>query len=101
MIQTSLDTWLIDSGAARHMKGYRKLLSDMSKKERSKNVILGEDARYAVRGTGATSFQLKSRKALKMKEVLHVPRMTSNLVAISSLEDEGNDVIFYIWRVYI
>ena len=26
-IQTSSDTWLIDSGASRHMTGYRKLLS--------------------------------------------------------------------------
>ena len=28
-----------------------------------------------------------------MKEVLHVPGMTSNLVAVSGLEDEGNDVL--------
>ena len=55
-IQTSSDTWLIDSGAFRHMTGYRKLLSDLEKKESSENVILGDDARYAVRGTGATSF---------------------------------------------
>ena len=66
-IQTSLDTWLIDSGASRHMTGYRKLLSDLEKKESSQNVILGDDARYAVRGTGTTSFQLKSGKTLKMK----------------------------------
>ena len=62
------------------MTGYRKLLFDLEKKESSQNVILGDDARYAVRGTGATSFQLKSGETLKMKEVLHVPRMTSNLV---------------------
>ena len=34
-IQTSSDTWLIDSGASRHMTGYQKLLSDLSKKESS------------------------------------------------------------------
>ena len=56
MIQTSSDTWLIDSGASRHMTGYRKLLSELEKKESSQNVILGDDARYAVRGIGATSF---------------------------------------------
>ena len=36
-----------------------------------------------------------------MNEVLHVPGMTSNLVAVSSLEDEGNDVLFSRGRVYI
>ena len=75
------------------MTGYWKLLSNLEKKESSQNVILGDDARYAVRGTGATSFQLKSGKTLKMKEVLHVPGMASNLVAVSGLEDEGNDVL--------
>ena len=36
-----------------------------------------------------------------MKEVLHVSGMTSNPVAISSLEDKGNDVLFSRGRVYI
>ena len=36
-----------------------------------------------------------------MKEVLHVPGMTSNLVAVSALEDEGYDVLFSKGRVYI
>ena len=36
-----------------------------------------------------------------MKEVLHVPGMTSNLVAVLGLEDEGNDVLFSRGRVYI
>ena len=66
-IHSSSDTWLIDSGASRHMTGYWKLLFDLEKKESSQNVILGDDARYAVRGIGATSFQLKSGKTLKMK----------------------------------
>lgn len=35
MIQTSSDTWLIDSGASRHMTGYQKLLSNLEKKESS------------------------------------------------------------------
>ena len=83
------------------MTGYQKLLSDLSKKESNQNVILGDDARYAVRGAGATSFQLKSGKTLKMKEVLHVPGMTSNLVVVSGLEDEGNDVMFSRGRVFI
>ena len=55
-IQTSCDTWLIDSGASHHMTGYQKLLSDLNKKESNQNVTLGDDARYVVRGAGATSF---------------------------------------------
>ena len=36
-----------------------------------------------------------------MKDVLHVPGMTSNLVAVSALEDEGYDVLFSRGRVII
>ena len=100
-IQTSSDTWLIDSGASRHMTGYQELLFDMAKRESHQKVILGDDTKYAVRGVGATSFQLKSRKTVKMKEVLHVLGMTSNLVVVSALEDEGYDVLFSRGRVYI
>ena len=100
-IQTRWDTWLIDSGASCHMTGYQELLSDLAKRESYQNVIPGDDARYAVRGASATSFQLKSGKTLKMKDVLHVPGMTSNLVAVSALEDEGDDVTFSRGRVYI
>ena len=100
-IQTNCDTWLIDSSASRHMTGYQELLSDLAKRESYQNVILGDDARYAVKGVGATSFQLKSRKTFKMKDVLHVPGMTSKLVVVSALEDEGYDVIFFRGRVYI
>ena len=64
------------------MTGYQELLYDLAKRESHQNVILGEDVRYAVRGAGATSFQLKSGKTLKMKDVLHVPGMTSNLVVV-------------------
>ena len=55
-IHSSSDTWLIDSGASHHRTGYQDLLSDLAKRESHKKVILGDDARYAVRGVGATSF---------------------------------------------
>lgn len=73
----------------------------MAKSESHQNVILGDDARYPVRGVGATSFQLNSGKTFKMKDASHVPRMTRNLVVVSDLEDEGYDVTFSKGRVYI
>ena len=36
-----------------------------------------------------------------MRDVLLVPGMTSNLIAVSALEDEGYDVIFSRGRVSI
>ena len=83
------------------MTSYQELLSDLDKREIHQKVILGDDARYVVRGSCATSFQLKSGKTMKMKVVLHIPGMTRNLVVVLALEDEGYDFLFSRGRVYI
>ena len=92
-VQTSRDTWLIDSGASHHMTGYGDHLVDVVQREFQEKVVLGHDARYVVKGPGATSFQLDSRKTLRMRDVLLVPGMISNLIVVSALKDEGYDVI--------
>jgi hypothetical protein len=57
-------------------------------------VELSDNTKYAVKGVGTTSFQLKSRKILKMSEVLYVPRLKKNLLSISTMEDRGYAVEF-------
>ena len=76
------------------MTSYGYHLADVVQREFQEKVVLGDDARYAVKGAGATSFQLDSGKTLRMGDVLLVPGMTSNLIAVSALEDEHYDVIF-------
>ena len=65
------------------MTGYGDHLAVVVQREFQENVVLGDDARYAVKGAGATSFQLDSGKTLRMRDVLLVPGMTSNLIAVS------------------
>jgi hypothetical protein len=93
-IPTSSDIWLIDSGASRHMTGYREHLTDLVEKDSRLHVVLGDDARYTVKGSGATSFQLDSGTPLHLSDVLFVPGMRRNLVSISALEDKGYKVSF-------
>ena len=47
---------MIDSGASRHMTGYGDHLADVVQREFQEKVVLGDDARYVVKGVGATSF---------------------------------------------
>ena len=101
MVYTSRDTWLIDSGASRHVTGYGDHLADIVQREFQEKVVLGDDSRYVVKGVGATSFQLDSGNTLWMKDVFLLRGMASNLITISTLEDEGYDVIFSIGRVFI
>ena len=55
-VPTDNDIWLIDSGASRHMIGYRDHLTDLVEKESSLHVVLGDNARYNVKGVGTSTF---------------------------------------------
>ena len=94
MIPTNDNTWLIDSGASRHMTSFRNHLSHFIEKETHIHVVLGDDSRYNVRGVGTSTFQLYSDMQLKLEEVLYVPGMKRNLVSILALEDKGYKITF-------
>jgi hypothetical protein len=99
MVPTDNDIWIIDSGASRHMTGYRDHLIDLVEKESSLHVLLGENARYNVKGVRTHTFQLDSNITLQLSEVLYVPGMKRNLVFVYALEDKGYKVTFYEGKV--
>ena len=88
------DTWLVDSGASKHMTGFKEYLSTLIAKESSQKVKLGDDYQYPIKGVGEASYKLESGKLLKMKDVLYVPRLKKNLLSISGLEKKGFKGVF-------
>ena len=46
------DTWLIDSGASKHMTGKKTTLSNIEKKNSSQKVWLVDDYKYPIKGIG-------------------------------------------------
>ena len=46
------DTWLIDSGASKHMTGQKKTLSKLEEKSSPQKVSLGDDYQYPIKGFG-------------------------------------------------
>jgi hypothetical protein len=76
------------------MIGRRDILSCISKKKFSLKVTLGDDYQYPIKGVGESNYKLNSGNSLKMKDVLHVPGLTKNLLSISSLEKKGFRVAF-------
>ena len=50
------DTWLIDSGASKHMTGMeKKTLSKLEEKNSPQKVSLGDDYQYPIKGIGEAS----------------------------------------------
>jgi hypothetical protein len=76
------DTWLIDSGASKHMTGKRNILSCIYEKNFSQKVTLGDDYQYPIKGVGESNHKLNSGNSLKMKDVLYVPGLKNNLLSI-------------------
>ena len=76
------DTWLIDSGASKHMIGQKKNLSKLEEKSSPQKVSLGDDYQYLIKGVGEASYKLDWGNPLKMKDVLYVPGLKKNLLSI-------------------
>jgi hypothetical protein len=91
---TGLKTWLVDSGASKHMTGYNDILSNFEKKYFAEHVELGDDKCYKIEGVGSISFILESGVRLHVDEVLYVPGIKKNLLSVATLEDKGYWVIF-------
>ena len=86
--------WLIDSGASKHMTGFKESFVKLSEHESPHKVKLGDDYQYPIKGSGESSYKLDSGKSLKMKNVLFVPGLKKNLLSISALDAKGMRVDF-------
>jgi hypothetical protein len=88
------DTWLIDSGASKHMTSYKDSFSKLVMKDSPHKVKLSDDYQYPIKGGGEASYRLDSIKPMKMKDVLYVPGLKKNFLSISVLNEKGFIVAF-------
>jgi hypothetical protein len=87
------DTWLINSGASKHMTCYKDSFSELVQKDSPHKVKLGDDYQYPIKGVGQASYRLDSGKPMKMKVVLYVG-LKKNVLSISALDEKGFRVAF-------
>jgi hypothetical protein len=88
------DTWLIDSGASKHMTGQRDILSSLIENNFPQKVTLGDDYPYPIKGVGESTYKLDSGIPMNMKDALYVPGLMKNLLSISTLDNKGFRVAF-------
>ena len=91
----------MDSGASRHMTGYRCALIDLTEQKSSVEVEMGDETTYSIQGIGSTSFRLGSDTNLKITEILYVLGIKKNLLLVSALEDKGFWVTFMEGRALL
>jgi hypothetical protein len=81
--------------------GCRYSLRDLTEKDSILQVELGNNAKYAIKGVGTTSFQRDYGDSLHMRDVSFVPRLRKNILSISALEDRGYEVAFVDGQVLV
>ena len=64
----------------------KKTLSRLEEKNSPQKVSLGDDHQYPIKGIGESSYKPDSGTSMKMKEVLYVPGLKTNLLSISELD---------------
>jgi len=93
--------WFLDNGASFHMTGDRDLFSNLEDKDLGVHIEMGDDGRYSATGIGTISFERESGKPFVLKEVMHVPGLTKNLISVAMLEDKGYDVVFSEGKAFL
>ena len=86
---TGSNIWYNDNGASSHMTRQKRFFRDLQKGGTQIHVELGDDAQYQAQRVGIVSFQRESGKPLNFADVFYFPRLTKNLISVSTLEDKG------------
>ena len=94
MVNLSKCREIPDSGASRHITGFKEALSDMVEKDINLKIILGDNATYPVKGTWIVTLHLSQGQVLHLQDVLYVPNLKKNLVSILAMEEKGFNVAF-------
>ena len=65
------DTWLIDSGASKHMTRKKTTLSNLEEQNSPQKISLGDGYQYPIKGIGESSYKLDSGTSMKMKYCMY------------------------------
>ena len=88
------DSWILDSGASRHMTSKKDWYSSWKPLQEPINVIVGNNAKCPAEGLGTISFVAATGEEKKLSDVLYVPQIKRNLISIGVITDRGLEVRF-------
>lgn len=100
-----VDSWIIDSGASSHMTPQKECFSDYIPFDTQEKVGLGDGRVVQALGTGTVYltmlFKTSNSQGTVLRNVLYVPKLTSNLFSVRAATRMGNVVKFCQFRCWI
>lgn len=95
-VQDHHDGWFLDSGATAHICQKAKYFSEYKPARANQKVSLGDNRQLQVKGVGSVRFNLPRGQSFELKDVLHVPEISKNLVSVSQLVKDGRHQIRFM-----
>ena len=89
----SKDVWFVDSGASHHMTSHEEWFRDLRTPDRPGFIETGDDTTHPIRHIGNVPFGKEGEQTC-IKNVLHVPTITKNLVSVGQIVEQGMQVRF-------
>jgi hypothetical protein len=84
--------WVLDTGATNHMTGSRRLFTELDTGVTG-TVRFGDGSMVDIEGKGTVLFALKSGEHRRLDGVYYIPRLTTNIVSLGQMDEEGLKVV--------
>jgi len=86
------NNWIVDSGASSHMTPHRDILTNC-KESTTCTITAANSEKLSVKAVGNSCIKLNDMQ-VEVKNVLLVPKLSTNLLSVSKIVEMGNSVTF-------
>ena len=80
--------WYVDSGTSNHMLNHNEWFSTLEKSEQTRVFETGDDTPHPIEHIKDVPLSHVGQKGI-MRNVLHIPKITKNIVSIKQIDDQG------------
>ncbi|WVZ91483.1 hypothetical protein U9M48_037649 [Paspalum notatum var. saurae] len=84
--------WILDTGATNHMTSARSAFSELDSGIHG-TVKFGDGSVIGIEGRGTVLFNSKSGEHQALTGVYHIPRLTTNIISLGQLEEDGFKIL--------
>jgi hypothetical protein len=83
------NVWYVDSKASNHMISDGEWFRDAKELKTPGFVETGDDTTHPIRQIGKVPLSMQDGQTKYLKDVLHIPTMTKNLVSVCQMVEQG------------